>query len=326
LTENLITQDPSSPQHTPSQDERCPCPRPFSPTFRECPAYQAVSFSAFDSLNRPLGSWLTCRHLGVGKNPPDPGGFYPRCGLGSAQQRVEWVAAVRPERLEAIRALQAEFDLFRQPYRTRLFTTKAATLDPRSDIDQPQLEQLMAAYLEAAAEFVHEREDRLAAVGLPSGPLLELFHDWGRAWLSSRQVTSFELGLGLDRFDALEPCPPDPATGVDVAPAATETIYTDPQLRIERAGAGLRLAGDIDASNATAVGEVVRALTAGTESLELDFSGVLFCDLGGLRAIVQGARGAGEGRQLVLRGLPQELARAMILVGWTDLPNLVMAA
>ncbi|TMD19653.1 MAG: hypothetical protein E6I99_15155 [Chloroflexi bacterium] len=69
--------------------DRCPYPRPFREDFAECPSYEPMNFDATDSRNKPLGSWPTCRHLTTGNDVENRGRFYPRCALGSPEQRLQ---------------------------------------------------------------------------------------------------------------------------------------------------------------------------------------------------------------------------------------------
>ncbi|TMD83822.1 MAG: hypothetical protein E6I74_04565 [Chloroflexi bacterium] len=48
-----------------------------------------MNFDATDSRNKPLGSWPTCRHLTTGNDVENRGRFYPRCALGSPEQRLQ---------------------------------------------------------------------------------------------------------------------------------------------------------------------------------------------------------------------------------------------
>jgi hypothetical protein len=71
--------------------DRCPYPRPFAEDFSDCPAFEATLFDASDSRNKPLGTWATCRHLITGNDVENRGRFYPRCALGSPEQRLQWL-------------------------------------------------------------------------------------------------------------------------------------------------------------------------------------------------------------------------------------------
>src|SRR2546428_10573591 len=100
--------------------DRCIYPRPFPEGFDACPAFQATSFIAADSRNKPLGTWRTCRHLGTGNDLENRGRFYPRCALGDPRQRLQWLAQVSPAKLDIVRALQEEVDQLSRPHRERL--------------------------------------------------------------------------------------------------------------------------------------------------------------------------------------------------------------
>jgi len=103
-------------------------------------------------------------------------------------------------------------------------------------------------------------------------------------------------------------------------------VYEDDLLTITRIvdPPRLRFHGDIDASNLEAVAEALTVAIVGARDLDLDLSGVAFCDLGGLRAIVRAADGLEPSRRLVLRGTPSRLRHVFDMVGWASLPNLVV--
>jgi len=104
-------------------------------------------------------------------------------------------------------------------------------------------------------------------------------------------------------------------------------IYADGLLRIDRTARppGLRLTGDVDASNVEAVTVALSVAVRRGDDLHVDLSGLQFCDVGGLRAIVSAAERLGGGRRLVLRGLPYQLRRVMHLIGWDESAGLVLA-
>ena len=121
-----------------------------------------------------------------------------------------------------------------------------------------------------------------------------------------------------------------------------ESVYADKQLVILRtdSGSSLSITGAIDYFNAEAVAEALtgvfhgdgdgRALLAdaitGNGDLHLDLSRLEFTDVTGIRALVRIAENAGNGRRLVLRGLPPSIVKVMTVVGWAELPNLVIEA
>jgi anti-anti-sigma regulatory factor len=119
-----------------------------------------------------------------------------------------------------------------------------------------------------------------------------------------------------------------------------EVVYTDKQLVIARTSAprGLSLSGAIDFYNADSVAAALTSelLTAGDVSvmvagavtgngdLHLDLTRLEFTDVTGIRALVRIAENAGDGRRLVLRGLPPRIRTVIAVVGWGDLPSLVI--
>ena len=119
-----------------------------------------------------------------------------------------------------------------------------------------------------------------------------------------------------------------------------ERVYADKQLVISRAhpDSGLSIIGAIDYYNAEAVAEALTTLfhadgeapaifrnaITGNGDLHLDLSRLEFTDVTGIRALVRLAENAGDGRRLVLRGLPPSIVKVMTVVGWAELPNLVI--
>lgn len=120
-----------------------------------------------------------------------------------------------------------------------------------------------------------------------------------------------------------------------------DEVYLDRQVVITRsAGSHTRLtaSGAIDYYNSDAVAAAVaRELRAsaqgaaglsdaitGNGDLQLDVSGLEFSDVTGIRALVAVAEANGNGRRLVLQGLPARIRTVLSIVGWSDLPNLVI--
>src|SRR5207244_13620536 len=68
--------------------DRCPYPLPFPDDFSDCTSYQSENFDATDSRNKALRTWATCRHLTTGSDVENRGRFYPRCALGSPEERL----------------------------------------------------------------------------------------------------------------------------------------------------------------------------------------------------------------------------------------------
>ena len=104
------------------------------------------------------------------------------------------------------------------------------------------------------------------------------------------------------------------------------SLYTDGRLRISRtlSPPGLSLTGDIDASNVDTVSRWLDDAIARGGDVHVELGGLLFCDAGGMRALVSAATRLGHGRRLVLHGMPAELRRVMRVVGWDEAPGLVV--
>ena len=107
-----------------------------------------------------------------------------------------------------------------------------------------------------------------------------------------------------------------------------EGVYADKQLLISRDGVGgLSFAGAIDHFNADAMARAIAIELDRPDSeggLRLDMSRLEFADVTGIKALVRVAEGADKDRPLVVTGLPWQIARVMTLVGWAELPNLVV--
>jgi anti-anti-sigma factor len=102
----------------------------------------------------------------------------------------------------------------------------------------------------------------------------------------------------------------------------------DAQLRIWRdpESAWLRISGEIDVWNVAAVREALQAALLEPGDIHLDVSRLLFCDVTGIRAVVEAAAHLEEGRRLVLHGLDSQLQRVLRVVGWGGMQGLVIDA
>ena len=120
-----------------------------------------------------------------------------------------------------------------------------------------------------------------------------------------------------------------------------DQVYADKHLVITRTSSpvGLSFAGAIDYFNADAVATVLgdelradgdgpsalsNAITGDGHALHLDLTLLEFSDVTGIRALVSVAESASGGRQLILHGLPPSIVNVITVVGWADLPNLVI--
>lgn len=315
------------------QPDRCIYPRPFAEDFADCPAYQATIFLAADSRNQPLGEWRTCRHLTAGNELENRGRFYPRCALGSRPQRLQWLAQVSPARVDVVRALQDEFDGFSLPHRRELSEARSRLhAGSRSRAMEAEVQQLIDGFLQAIDRFLNANEARFQDVGLPTQSLRQLIREWVQAWVRTPDMATPRLTDSSLRYFA---SPVRAFIGLPTEPVAEWTrrlwdrpIYTDPILQIVPTmdPPGLALVGDVEASNVQAVARALAGLPPSAGDVHLDLSGLLFCDLGGLQAIVRAAQALEPGRRLVLHGIPRQLERALEIVDWAPLPNLSIAA
>ena len=85
---------------------------------------------------------------------------------------------------------------------------------------------------------------------------------------------------------------------------------------------GLRLAGEVDVSNVALVEQALDENRSLDDSLHLDLTELLFCDVSGIRAIVSFAQGLERDRRVLLHGLPARIEKVMNLVGWSELAGL----
>ena len=103
-------------------------------------------------------------------------------------------------------------------------------------------------------------------------------------------------------------------------------VYDDGVLRMTATGRPplVAIIGEIDEDTYPALVAMLTELARLTE-IHLNLAGVQYCDLAGLRAIVQlaGARGD-PARQVVLHGVPSRLLTVLGIVGWDATPGLVI--
>jgi len=103
----------------------------------------------------------------------------------------------------------------------------------------------------------------------------------------------------------------------------------DDALRITPANGapGLVIAGEIDESSYPRLMRGLAALNPRAD-VHIDLSGVEFCDLAGLRAIVcvtQAEAGDHAPGHLTLHAVPDRLRRILQILGWDDMPGVGFA-
>ena len=80
----------------------------------------------------------------------------------------------------------------------------------------------------------------------------------------------------------------------------------------------------VDITSAHAITQSLAARPAAEGDVHLDVTSLIFIDISGIRAIVSAAEKLGEGRRILLHGLPAQLARVMSIVGWAEAPTLAI--
>lgn len=101
-----------------------------------------------------------------------------------------------------------------------------------------------------------------------------------------------------------------------------EVVYTDRHLVVTRTlePVGLRFAGEIDVTNSHAVAKSVGMAYSDADDVHLDLSGLSFCDISGIRSLVDLAETRATGR-LMLHGLPELLQTVLKVTGWSEVPH-----
>ncbi|HEX4754753.1 MAG TPA: STAS domain-containing protein [Candidatus Dormibacteraeota bacterium] len=316
-----------------ARPDRCPYSRSFTAEFVEnpcCPAFQATTFTVADLRHRPLNTTLTCQHLTVGNGQQNGGRFYPRCGLGSADDRLRWLAGFGSARLDVVRSLEEEFEAEMAERRDQLVEARERLLPAAAgDSTAPaDFELRLTEFVDGAAAFIAARAVRFADVGLPADQLSELLADWASTWARSRDGHGPAISdLPLSIFARESPTFVPGGNAIQPGPPADDAGSAGLVLEHTADPCGLRLGGNIDVSNsmvlAAALSAALSAAAASLAEVTVDFRGVLFCDVSGLRALVQAAAHIDGGRRIRVVGLPDHLLRATRLAEWAALPGLV---
>jgi anti-anti-sigma factor len=103
-------------------------------------------------------------------------------------------------------------------------------------------------------------------------------------------------------------------------------VYSDRQLIVTRTRepVGLMFTGEIDLTNSAAVAETLAGEFPPLGDAHLDLRRLQFCDVSGIRVLVDAALTVGSGRRLLLHGLPGPLQNVIRVTGWSDAPSLVL--
>jgi anti-anti-sigma factor len=102
--------------------------------------------------------------------------------------------------------------------------------------------------------------------------------------------------------------------------------YDNGVLRIAQTSspAGLAISGEIDEATYPALVTSLHELAEGHQEVQIDLGGVSYCDLAGLRAIVQLAEDGSTGpvRHVRLHNVPSYIRVVLAITGWDAVPRL----
>jgi anti-anti-sigma regulatory factor len=107
-----------------------------------------------------------------------------------------------------------------------------------------------------------------------------------------------------------------------------EPLHTDPILQITstRDPWGLKLTGQVDLTNETALADHLYALDRADEDHTVDLRRVTFLSFTALRLLVCFAETLLAGRRLVLLTCGPQVRELLVACGWQYLPNLALVA
>jgi ABC-type transporter Mla MlaB component len=164
---------------------------------------------------------------------------------------------------------------------------------------------------------------RITAAPYPAGPAV--------AVPRTRARISPGPGPAAAGDGVISPSTPQPPELGDEPP-----VYDDGVLRISRIpdpglsaslvpgpGPGYALAGEIDESAVRGLAGKLAELAASLDEIHLDLGALEYCDLAGLRVIVQLAAGR---RRVVLHRVPPHLRAVLAIVGWDTAPGVELAS
>ncbi len=114
---------------------------------------------------------------------------------------------------------------------------------------------------------------------------------------------------------------------MDAGTSAGRVVHDDGVLRIVATGrGGLALTGEIDEETYPALTAALARSAAGRDVVHLDLGGLDYCDLAGLRAMIQLAGPApGPGRRVVLHGVRPGVRTVLAVLGWDEIPGVAIA-
>jgi anti-anti-sigma factor len=89
---------------------------------------------------------------------------------------------------------------------------------------------------------------------------------------------------------------------------------------------GLRLEGEVDITNTTALANALTRMINAGRDVRLDLSHVVSIDVAGLRLLARTAAGLPRDRSLLLDPVPRHLRQVLSLSGWDQTPSLRLDA
>ena len=289
------------PRAAPEPRDRCSFGRDFDRATVECPAFQRAQFIAATSYGKPLGTHVACAHLMVGELATNQ--FYPRCSLGSDDEKMRWVARMGPGRIEVLRALNADFETSYAGSLRELIAAKAATLadTPENRSGRAALTAVVRRFIADFSEFVNRHGDRIAGIGISPS---ELTDRAVRALTEWQHSSRLDLP-GLDDQSMLRPDGPPASRDEHLVMAAGLVIART------TAPASLRLVGNIDHANLDVLERAIDEATAGGGAVTVDLSAVTFASVAGLRILIDRS----ESGAVTLHDMPAQLVRALTAAG-----------
>jgi ABC-type transporter Mla MlaB component len=297
----------SPPASEPEPRDRCRFGRDFDRGTIPCPAFQRAQFIAATSYGKPLGTHVACAHLAVGELATNQ--FYPRCSLGSENEKMRWVARMGPGRIEVLRALNAEFEASYAGSLRELIAAKADALadPPDNQSGRAALTVLVRTFITDFSEFVNRRADRIAEIGISPSELIDRATNALLEWQQSRRLDL----PALDDQSMLRPDGPPAARDEHLVVAAGLVIgrTTTP--------ASLRLIGSIDHANLDVLERTIDEATAAGAAVTVDLSAVTFSSVAGLRILIDRA----ETNAITLLDMPAQLVRALAAAGLVPPPG-----
>jgi anti-anti-sigma regulatory factor len=292
---------------TPEPRDRCSFGRDFDRGTIQCPAFQRAQFIAATSYGKPLGTHVACAHLTVGELATNQ--FYPRCSLGSDNEKMRWVARMGPGRIEVLRVLNAEFETSYAGSLRELIAAKADALagSPDDRAGRAALTIVVRRFVENFSEFVDRHADRIAEIGISPSDLIDRATRALMEWQHSRRLDL----PALDDQSMLRPDGPPAARDEHLVMAAGLVIART------TAPASLRLVGNIDHANLDVLERAIDEAARGGDAVTVDLAAVTFSSVAGLRILISRA----EIGAITLLDMPPQLVRALAAAGLTAPPG-----